>query len=89
MSDKKKKKQKTVYIDDGRTLADMSGVSRTTFFGEMRKRQSEKAESQREPRIKGATPFRTYMNAVRLMIVPMLVTLGIIAAAFLLIYLML
>ena len=89
MSDNKKKKQKTVYVDDGRTIADMSGVSRATFFGEMKKRQDKNARTKSEPRVKGATPFRTYMNAVRLMIVPMLVTLGIIAAAFLLIYLML
>ncbi len=89
MSDKKKNKQKTVYVDDGRTVADMSGVNRTTFFGEMRKRQGESSSDKREPRIKGATPFRTYMNAVRLMVIPMLVTLGIIAAAFLLIYLLL
>ena len=89
MSDKKKKKQKTVYIDDGRTIADMSGVNRTTFFGEMQKRQEKKLGVRKEPRVKGATPMRTYMNAVRLMIVPMLVTLGIICVAFLLLYLML
>lgn len=89
MSNDKKKKQKTVYVDDGRTVADMSGVSRTTFFGEMKKRQNENTKAQGAPRVKGATPFKTYMNAVRLMIVPMLVTIGIIAAAFLLIYLLL
>ena len=31
---KKKKKEKVVYIDDGRTISDMSGVGGVGMFGE-------------------------------------------------------
>lgn len=87
----KKKKQKTVYIDDGRTIADMSGVSRPSLFGDLKPQRSDKQQSVRKsaPRVKGMTKFETYKNAVRMMLVPMLVTIGIITLAYLLIYLML
>ena len=88
MSDKNKKKQKTVYIDDGRTIADMSGVSRPSLFGSFGDKQDKKAPKS-APRVKGMTRFETYMNAVKMMFVPMLVTIGIIALAYLLMYLML
>ena len=87
MSNKKKKKQKTVYIDDGRTIADMSGVSRPSLFGSVGDRSGGAPKS--APRVKGMTKFETYKNAVKMMIVPMLVTIGIITLAYLLMYLML
>ena len=87
MSNKKKKKQKTVYIDDGRTIADMSGVSRPSLFGSVEDRSQGAPKS--APRVKGMTKFETYKNAVKMMIVPMLVTIGIITLAYLLMYLML
>ena len=82
----KKKKQKTVYIDDGRTIADMSGVSRPSFFGAG---DRQKDAPKGAPRVKGMTKFETYKNAVKMMVVPMLVTIGIITLAYLLMYLML
>ncbi len=71
-----KKKKKTVYIDDGRTIADMSGIgaprlSSTGKKGTLKDR------------------FNTYKNAVKMMFVPMLVTLGIITLAYLIMYLLL
>ena len=71
----KKNKKKTVYVDDGRTVADMSmlrgghnrPVKRATFKEQM----------------------RTYFSACKMMLIPMLITIGIISLAFLLIYLML
>jgi len=69
MSKTKPKKEKVIYIDDGRTIADMSGVS-----------------SNRDWFKKGTTSsfkdiWCTYFSAVRMMIKPMLVVLGFIAAA--------
>ncbi len=70
MSDKKKKKEKIIYIDDGRTISDMSNVKgsmdwtkkgTTSSFGDI---------------------WRTYWSAVGMMIKPMLVTIAFLIAAF-------
>jgi len=76
----KNKKTKVIYIDDGSSLADMSGVS---------------GGSRRAPRTSGRphAPFRdqwrTYTDAVKMMFLPMLAVLGVIALAFLIIYIIL
>lgn len=80
--DKKKKKQKTVYIDDGRTIADMS-----SFGGRKADREPRFDRSGRR-RAPLKEQFETYKAAVRTMILPMLVTIGIICVAFGLLYLM-
>lgn len=69
MSSNKPKKEKVIYIDDGRTIADMSGLP-----------------PRRNWLKKGTTSsfkdiWRTYFSAVKVMIRPMLVVLGFIAAA--------
>ncbi len=70
----KKKKEKIVYIDDGRSLADMSGVRGGKSNG-----------------AKGSLldQGKTFLGAMRMMFVPMLVTMGIIAIAFLVVRLLL
>ena len=74
-SKNKKGKNKTVYVDDGRKIADMSGLYGSSPAG--RSRSSFKEQ------------FKTYIDTVKLMIVPMFITLGIIAVAFLLMYIIL
>ena len=69
---KKKKKEKIIYIDDGSTIADMSGVSGGSKRGA---RGSLKEQRQ------------TFFKAMRMMFVPMLIVLGAICAVFLLMYL--
>lgn len=69
MSSKKPKKEKVIYIDDGRTIADMSDIP-----------------SNRDWLKKGTTSsfkdiWCTYFSAVKMMIKPMLLVLGFIAAA--------
>ena len=77
MADKeKKKKEKVRYIDDGRTIADMSGLSGVD------KRYTGPKGTFKEQ-------LTTYWNTVKLMFVPMMVTIGIIIAAFLIMWLML
>ena len=74
---KKIKKDKPVYIDDGSTIADMSGLGRSKLQGGDYRRATFKEQ------------FKTYMEAVRLMFLPMLAVLGIITLAFLIVYFLL
>ena len=69
--EKKKEKEKVVYYDDGRTLADMSGVGR--------------------PRSQGSkSTFRekwnTYWAAVKMMLIPMAIVVGILVIMYLIMY---
>jgi len=66
-----KKKEKVTYIDDGRTLADMSGVT-----GGFRGTQKD-----RPPRDWKAV-WQTYWAAVKMMFIPMLVVLAGMALIF-------
>lgn len=69
MSDKKAKKEKIIYIDDGRTIADMSALPD-------RRQWLKKGTTSGFKDI-----WRTYFSAVKMMIKPMLVVLGFITAA--------
>ena len=75
----KKKKAKTVYIDDGSTIANMSVLGRpgAPRLGAPRPNASLKEQ------------FQTYTDAVRMMFLPMLAVLGILALAFLIVYILL
>jgi len=76
----KKKKTKVVYIDDGSSLADMSGVSG-------RSRRASRTPG--SPRASFKEQWRTYTDAVKMMFLPMLAVLGVIALAYLIIYILL
>ena len=83
MSSKKKKKEKITYIDDGRTIADMSGTSRMGAFGTRPSSTSgrgKKRSTFKEQR----TP---YFQAVKMMFIPMLCVIGLICVAFLFMWL--
>ena len=78
MSDKKKKKEKVKYIDDGRTIADMSmlrGGNKTDDKGYVRPPSTAKDK------------WNTYWAAVRSMLIPMFITIGIITVIFLIAFL--
>lgn len=70
----KKKKEKITYVDDGRTLADMSGLSNNRNNWTKRGTTSSPKDI-----------WRTYWSAVKMMVKPMLVTIGFICAVFLII----
>lgn len=76
MGKNKEKKPKVKYIDDGRTIADMSALSGVD------KRYTGPKGGFKEQ-------MRTYWNTVKLMFVPMMVTIGIITVAFLIMWIML
>ena len=74
MTENKKKKEKITYIDDGRTIADMSGVMENRKF-------SSKGTTSSPKEI-----WKTYWTAVRMMFKPMLVVIGFLMALYLFAY---
>ena len=76
----KKKKKKPTYIDDGSTVADMSGI---------RGGITPRSKDGLRPRATFKEQFHTYTDAVKMMFLPMLAVLGIIAIAFLIVYIIL
>jgi hypothetical protein len=80
-----KKKEKIKYIDDGRTIADMSGTSRSNpLLG-----NSSLSSPRGKSRASAKEAWQTYWAAVKTMFFPMLVVMMIITAAFLIVALML
>lgn len=77
--DKKQKKEKIRYVDDGSTVVDMQPLE------DANRRPGQKP---RDPGAKGTLreQVRTYFAAVKLMFVPMLITLGIIFVSFLIMW---
>ena len=67
-----KKKEKITYVDDGRTLADMSGVSGSRLG---RRNPSAPSSSFKDK-------WNTYWTAVKMMFLPMLATMGMITLVF-------
>ncbi len=74
MKKDKTKKEKIKYIDDGRTIADMSGVSNK------RNNLSKRGTVSSPKEI-----WNTYWNAVKMMVRPMLVVIGFLCAIYLII----
>ncbi len=71
-ADSNSKKEKITYIDDGRSLADMSGVQGSMFrFSKRSTVSSYRAQ------------WQTYWSAVKMMFLPMLVTVGFLLVAYL------
>ena len=96
-----KKKEKVKYVDDGRTIADMSGVSRTSVFlpqklsdnaagrsDEKQARRNVRRQERSAYRASLKEQFSTFWNAVKMMFLPMLAVIGIICIAFLILYLL-
>ena len=71
----KKKKEKITYIDDGRTIADMSGVTGNRKFSSTGTTSSPKEI------------WSTYWSAVKMMFKPMLVVIGFLVVLYVLAYL--
>ena len=84
-TDKKKKgkKERVIYIDDGSTVADMSPRD------ENGKKQERRGERSYAPYAPLRDQLRTFTDAQRMMLLPMCVMLGIIALAFLILYILL
>ena len=72
-----KKKEKITYIDDGRTLADMSGIT----GGRLGRRNPN------APRSSAKEKWNTFWNAVKMMFLPMLATMGAVCIIFAILWL--
>ena len=79
---KKQKKQKVKYIDDGRTIADMSGVRASAFSSLTKSKKVRYKSSFRDK-------WNTYWDAVKMMFVPMLVVIGAIVILYMIMWLIL
>ncbi len=75
----KKKKEKITYIDDGRSISDMSGTSGGFFPPASKKKK-------KDPAPFGKTPWQTYIESVKMMFKPMLIVIALIGFVFLLMY---
>ena len=83
----KKKKERIVYIDDGSTVADMSGVKGNVPLRRPVRPAYEKRKP--EPTTRMGQAWQTYKAAVRAMVGPMLVTLGAVSVVFFFIWIIL
>ena len=89
----KKKREKVTYIDDGRTIADMSNLPMRGFGRSLSDARPKKEMSETEKQFYRSNPkwrdcVSTYFAAVRMMFLPMLAVIGIICIAFLILYLL-
>ena len=78
----KNKKKKPQYVDDGRTIADMSGVTGM-------KKRPDKFDNLERPDSSFKAQWKTYWSTVKVMLLPMFIVLGIICVAFGLMYILL
>ena len=93
MSKEKKKREKVVWVDDGRTIADMSNLPTRGLGKSLSDARPKKEMSESEKQFYRSNPkwreyLATYFAAVRMMFLPMLVTIGILSLAFLILYLL-
>ncbi len=89
----KKKRVKTVWVDDGRTIADMSGVPRRGTGHSLSDAAPKRRQTQTEKQFNKSRPkwkdyLATYFDAVKMMFIPMLVVMAGICLIFLVLYLM-
>lgn len=83
MSKPKKKKEKVIYYDDGSTISDMSRVNRTGQPRQPKPQQAPSSLRPVDPRNASKSKWKTYWSAVRMMLLPMFVVLGVLALLFL------
>jgi hypothetical protein len=91
MAKDKKKREKVVWVDDGRTIADMSNLPTRGFGKSLSDARPKREMSESEKQFYRSSPkwrdcVATYFAAVKMMILPMLVTIGILTLAFLIFY---
>lgn len=77
---KKPKKQKVIYVDDGRTIADMSGVRGSVFSSTKKKKKTQYSSGFKDK-------WNTYWDAVKMMFLPMLVVVGILCLLYMIMWL--
>ena len=71
-----KKKEKIQYVDDGRTIADMSGITGPRLG----------KRNPYQPRPSAKEIWNTYWNAVKMMIVPMITVACALGVIYMILY---
>lgn len=84
---KKEKKEKIVYVDDGSTIFDMSGLDSTKRFSTNRQPRNTARPLKQRGRWKDI--LQTYFDSVRMMLLPMLIFIAAICVIFLIIWFLL
>lgn len=89
----KKKRERTVWIDDGRTIADMSSLPSRGLGKSLSDAAPKREMSETEKQFYKAQPkwreyLATYFAAVKMMFLPMLAVIGVICLAFLILYIL-
>lgn len=80
-----KKKEKIIWVDDGRTIADMSGVSRKGYTGTDHGKYGRPSRYSAPLKEK----LRTLFDAMGFMLLPSLAIIGLLCATFLIVYILL
>ncbi len=88
----KKKREKTIWIDDGRTIADMSnlpsrGIGKSLSDANPNRQRSQTEKQYYSSRPKWKDYLATYFAAVKMMFIPMLAVIAGICLLFLILYL--
>ena len=86
--EKKEKKEKVIYIDDGSTVVDMTGTAPARPSA-LRRPAATGRRSKPEPTTRAGQIRRTYLDAMRSMVGPMLVMIGGISVVFFLVWIIL
>ena len=89
----KKKRERTVWVDDGRTIADMSnlpqrGIGKSLSDAAPKRELSETERQFYKSQPKWREYLATYFAAVKMMFLPMLAVIGMISLAFLILYIL-
>lgn len=89
----KKKREKVIWVDDGRTIADMSnlpsrGLGKSLSDARPKRDMSETEKQFYKSQPKWREYIATYFAAVRMMFFPMLAVIGMISLAFLILYIL-
>ena len=83
-SNPKKKREKITWIDDGSTVADMSGVGKG--LGGNRPDKPKPTTKKGKPMNRFQECAATYFGAMKMMFMPMLAVLGVICLVFFLLW---
>ena len=83
---KRSKREKITWVDDGSTIVDMSGVGNKQGRSN-NPNQTPSKNRNGKPHSRFRECAATYFAAVKMMLIPMFVVIGIICVVFLLLYL--
>ena len=76
-SEKRQRKEKIIYVDDGSTIADMSALGNSN-----KEPENSVYSSFKKPKARWREILDTYFESVKMMLLPMLIVMGLITVVF-------